>query len=951
MGTADYIAPEQAADPRSADIRADIYSLGCTLFHLLTGRVPFPDGSVTQKLSDHARTPLPRLKELRFELPQVLEDIVARMTAKDPGQRYQTPAEVANALAPLVRAGSASDRKPRRKVLAAALLLAAVIAGIIILRLPTDRGDIVLTTDDPNLELIANKGGQLVRIRDAKRGQTLELDAKNYSIRDLEHPNGLALELPWRGQLVFKSSGGKLVVTTGPKGVAAADLKAPAKVEPGPPEKDVPSKKKESPLVEKQRTDPLTIKVKFPENLYLVRAKLKEVVKGRRFGEPDSYRFVIEQVFAGETGLKGKTFISPRTGLIGSGPRRPPFSEVQLAVDGTPGLEMLLWLRPYRPADFPHLIVQPGPGENFTPIVDAKELEHHEIRPFPYVKTPVGGRVFHYQSWAEGLAWAQEVERVYRAESPQERGDMLRRLAAGRDFQPDGASWRQDAKPDVQARWALAMLCNTASDEVRKQLRERAERAEFPPLSIRDGLVLDRMLCRLEGDKWYEATTRTRLLGACLEAETDSDFALACRRLTDAVRTHELTFTQFAALIDDRGRKLSVDQQWSLGRTLHVTRFMTAPSPLESVDPKKSKPFGLLSAKERDRAFTWLTGIAAQSPSSVVRVHAAAGLKHLRPFSAGEKKALKTLLEDNKTDADVRAELKALEAPIPTQEDETAARRAVTTRYDYLISPFYTGGWLVPRDKGWELPIVGKPTNAHARPEVIFAGVLTYEVAAAELLDLRPALTRDPLLKELASVVLKEPGFFYVVTARGDTDVHFLIRVQGGRGEMRGRMPALPSQPDPMEDLVRVAALEFVKAHNVKDMPTLDRLVAEKWCHGGQFWLVTDGGKNTLTLYATPNFGRYGSKEPLGTPGWGAKFPDKLHENILHVSRYEQQRPAFRGTVEEMRTLDKFVGEQGYVVSVGQLSEGGGVALLVRIEKDSATKPSPRIIGAMIGLQ
>ena len=59
---------------------------------------------------------------------------------------------------------------------------------------------------------------------------------------------------------------------------------------------------------------------------------------------------------------------------------------------------------------------------------------------------------------------------------------------------------------------------------------------------------------------------------------------------------------------------------------------------------------------------------------------------------------------------------------------------------------------------------------------------------------------------------------------------------------------------------------EFIQAHNVKDMPKLDKLVAESWCHGGKFWTVIDG-KTSLVLYPSPTLGRYGSKESLGIPG------------------------------------------------------------------------------------
>ena len=97
LGTADYIAPEQARDPRSADIRADIYSLGCTLYYLLAGHPPFPDGNLAQKLASHAER-IPRsLTEARADIPLKLARIVDRMMAKDRSRRFQRPAEVVEA--------------------------------------------------------------------------------------------------------------------------------------------------------------------------------------------------------------------------------------------------------------------------------------------------------------------------------------------------------------------------------------------------------------------------------------------------------------------------------------------------------------------------------------------------------------------------------------------------------------------------------------------------------------------------------------------------------------------------------------------------------------------------------------------------------------------------------------------------------------------------------------
>ncbi|HMP58404.1 MAG TPA: serine/threonine-protein kinase, partial [Gemmatales bacterium] len=100
LGTADYIAPEQALHVSSVDIRADIYSLGATFYFLLSGRAPFEKASVTQKLMYHQMKDPDPLTELRPEIPPEMAEVVAIMMAKNPDHRYPVPAAVVEALAP-----------------------------------------------------------------------------------------------------------------------------------------------------------------------------------------------------------------------------------------------------------------------------------------------------------------------------------------------------------------------------------------------------------------------------------------------------------------------------------------------------------------------------------------------------------------------------------------------------------------------------------------------------------------------------------------------------------------------------------------------------------------------------------------------------------------------------------------------------------------------------------
>ncbi|MFO0844816.1 MAG: hypothetical protein U0797_20865 [Gemmataceae bacterium] len=119
LGTPDYMSPEQARDPRQADIRADVYSLGCVLYHMLAGQPPFPDTNLISQMIRHATEPPRPLRAFDRDIPDGLEQILGWMMAKEPAGRYPTPERAAKALEVFLAAGgeatSSPDSDPRMR--------------------------------------------------------------------------------------------------------------------------------------------------------------------------------------------------------------------------------------------------------------------------------------------------------------------------------------------------------------------------------------------------------------------------------------------------------------------------------------------------------------------------------------------------------------------------------------------------------------------------------------------------------------------------------------------------------------------------------------------------------------------------------------------------------------------------------------------------------------------
>jgi len=162
MGTADYMAPEQATHSRHADQRSDIYALGCTLFRLLTDQPVFPEGGVLDRLIAHREAPVPSPKTLRADVPDWLDLVCRQMLAKRPEDRQASMDVVIRQLAE--RTSRTSQLAPSRRYanwqrsglkIAASLLCAAALAAAAgWLYRVSDQGAIVVRTFDPDVQVV-----------------------------------------------------------------------------------------------------------------------------------------------------------------------------------------------------------------------------------------------------------------------------------------------------------------------------------------------------------------------------------------------------------------------------------------------------------------------------------------------------------------------------------------------------------------------------------------------------------------------------------------------------------------------------------------------------------------------------------------------------------------------------------------------------------------------------
>ena len=184
LGTFDYISPEQAKDPRIADVRSDVYSLGCTFYYILTGSPPYPEGTMLQKLLSHQGNEAPDVRDANPSVPFEIAAVVRKMMRKNPEDRYQTPELLIRDLLQIVDLlgldvdnrglGEAPSSRPLSHIFpkkalpafAAFFILIAVVTACVFFEKDSDLVIPTIDTSSPKLAQNASNDGGNVPVRD-----------------------------------------------------------------------------------------------------------------------------------------------------------------------------------------------------------------------------------------------------------------------------------------------------------------------------------------------------------------------------------------------------------------------------------------------------------------------------------------------------------------------------------------------------------------------------------------------------------------------------------------------------------------------------------------------------------------------------------------------------------------------------------------------------------------